>query len=345
MTREHALHENKYLSRRSFLKIAVAGTAGLMVGCSSNSRASGSTPPAGTPMPTHERWASSTYLNITIHSAAEPDRALTHSGNDFKPSWSPDGSRLTFFRAERYGSDFKDWRSKICVINADGTGFRELTTTDYPNFNPTWTRDKTNRIIFNRLSPTGDSRNQAFWTSPDASPGDEQLVSDPDYLSFEWANSGLRDGRILVDRLESNGPFKSFLLTPLPGKRGTYEEIERPTQLYWHKLSLSPSETKVAYMLDNDNNIPTYNDDVICYADFDIQALRIYHQVQITRQDPSSIQEYPAWNRDESLLEYDSNETGTYQVYAYRLADGVTIKLSPDKNRSDQFADFEGLPK
>jgi len=82
MTREHALHENKYLSRRSFLKIAVAGTVGLTVGCSSNSRASVSAPPAGTPTPAHERWASSTYLNITIHSAVEPDRVLTHSGND-----------------------------------------------------------------------------------------------------------------------------------------------------------------------------------------------------------------------------------------------------------------------
>jgi len=61
--------------------------------------------------------------------------------------------------------------------------------------------------------------------------------------------------------------FKSFVLTPSPGKRGKYQEIERPTQLYWHKLSLSPSETKVAYMLDNDNNIPAYNDDVICYAE------------------------------------------------------------------------------
>jgi Tol biopolymer transport system component len=155
----------------------------------------------------------------------------------------------------------------------------------------------------------------------------------------------LRDGRILVDRLESNGPFKSFLLTPLPGKRGNYQEVGRPTQSYWHKLSLSPSETKVAYMLDNDNNIPTYNDDVICYAEFDIQALKIHRQVQVTHHDTSGVQEYPAWNRDESLLVYDSNETGTYQVYAYRLADGVTIKLSPDKNHSDQFADFEGLPK
>ena len=330
---------NPSISRRSFLKIVVAGAVGLRVGYRSDLRFF-----ASTPMPSNERWAASTNLNITIHSATERDRVLTHSGHDFKPSWSLDGSRLTFFRAERYGSDFKDWRSKICVINADGSGFRELTTTAYPNFNPTWTRDTTNRILFNRFSPTGDSRNQVYMTSPDASPGDEQLVSDPDYLDFEWANSGLRDGRILVDCLGADGVFKTFLLTP--GKPGKYEAIERPTSHYWHKLSLSPSETRVAYMLDNNNNIPVYNDDVICYAAFDVQALKIYDQVPITqKKDTNSIQEYPAWNWDESLVIYDSNEAGTYQVYGYRLADGATITLSPDNMHSDQFADFEGLPK
>src|SRR5512135_2547625 len=116
-------------------------------------------------------------------------------------------------------------------------------------------------------------------TSPDASPGDEQLVSDPDYLYFEWANSGLRDGRILVDRLGADSVFKTFLLTP--GKPPKYEEIARPTNHYWHKLTLSPSETRVAYMLDTNNNIPVYNDDVIYYAAFDIQALKIQDQVQI----------------------------------------------------------------
>lgn len=42
---------------------------------------------------------------------------------------------------------------------------------------------------------------------------------------------------------------RSFLLTPNPGRVGTYEEISRPTTQLWHKLSVSPSETKVAYML------------------------------------------------------------------------------------------------
>jgi hypothetical protein len=338
----HTIHS---LSRRSFLKMAGIGTAGLLVGCNSAPRIATSDPPAGTTTSANERWASSTNLNITLHSSTGPNQVLTRSGNDFKPSWSPDGTRLTFFRAEKYGADFKDWRSKICVINADGSGLRELTTTEFPNFNPTWTRDGSNCILFNRFSPNGDSRNQVHWTSPDASPGEEQLISDPGSMYFEWVNSGLRDGRIFVDRVDADGAFKSFLLTPLPGKPGEYVEIERPTDLYWHKLSLSPSETKVAYMLDNDNNIPTYDDDVICYSEFDVKALKIQRQVTITTKDLRNIQEYPAWNKDESLIVYDSNEAGTYQVYVYRLADGVTARLSPDKTRNDQFAAFEGVPK
>jgi hypothetical protein len=333
MTKESIAHQSRSISRRTFLKTVVVGAVGLAM-------TRNLAPLLRT---ADQRWASSTDLNITIHSAAGPDKKLTNSYNDFKPSWSPDGSMLTFFRAKQYGADFKDWRSMICVINADGTGFRELTPADLPNFNPTWTRDGSNRIIFNRFSPTGDSSNQVYWTLPTAVPGDEELLSDPDTLCFEWANSGLRDGRIFVDRL-ANAGFQSFLLTPDPGKAGKYEEIERPTSYYWHKLSVSPSETKVAYMLDKDNNIPSYEDSAICYAAFDVEALRISDQVQITPDDPS-IQEYPAWNQDESVIVYDSNETGTYQVYAYQLADGTTVRLSSGEKLNDQFADFEGLPK
>ncbi|MBI5960463.1 MAG: PD40 domain-containing protein [Chloroflexi bacterium] len=331
MTRKNEAQKSQIVSRRAFLKTAVLGATGLVIGRHWVPRRA----------VTNRRWAASTDLNITIYSTSEPAQRLTYSHNDFKPSWSPDGSMLTFFRATRYGADFKDWRSMICVINADGTGFRELTSAEYPNFNPTWTRDGSNRIIFNRFSLHGDSRNQVYWITPTASKGDEELISDPDFLYFEWANSGLRDGRIFVDRQAGAG-FQSFLLTP---DQGVYEEIERPTRLPWHKLSVSPSETKVAYMLDKDNNIPTYNDSVICFAEFDIEALRIHTPVQITTDELTYIQEYPAWNENESLIVYDSNESGTYQVYAYQIADGTTIRLSSNENLSDQFADFEGLPK
>jgi hypothetical protein len=97
------------------------------------------------------RWAGSVNLDIGVYSWTGQLKLLTTNGNDFKPSWSRDGSMLTFFRAYRYGTGFGEWRSSICVINADGTGFRELTGHDIANFNPTWTRDGTDRIIFNRL--------------------------------------------------------------------------------------------------------------------------------------------------------------------------------------------------
>jgi len=293
---------------------------------------------------TDERWAASANMNIAIYSGSQPVKLLTSSGKDYKPSWSPDGSMLTFFRAYRYGADFKDWRSSICMINADGTGFRELTSAEHPNFNPTWTRDGSQRILFNRFSMSGDQRNQVFWTIPSAKPGDEQLISDPEYPYFEWVHSGLRDGRVFVDQF-SNNAAKSYLLTPDPGKRGKYEEIERPTTLLWHKLSVSPSETKVAYMLDYDGNIPTYADSTICYAQFDVKALKIHHQVEITEKSMDTIEEYPAWNRDESLLVYDSNQSGVHRVYAYWLANGETTRFSTNTVAADYFAAFEGCPK
>jgi hypothetical protein len=226
------------ISRRMFLKTSAIGAAGLMVG---------RLPRLQTP-PLTERWACSSNLTITIYSPTGDPLQLTSGHMDFKPSWSPDGSQLTFFRAERLGNEFKDWRSQICVINADGTDLRELTTVEYPNFNPTWTRDGSNQIVFNRFSPNGDDRNQVFWISPTGSPGDEELLSDPDFMGYEWVNSGLQDGRLFVDRA-SEETFRSYLLTPDPGEKGKYEEIERPTSAPWHKLCISPSETRVAYLL------------------------------------------------------------------------------------------------
>ena len=325
----------KRYSRRDLLKTALVSASGLML-------AQHMDPVRAAQDAAGERWAVSANLNIVVYSPDGAIQRLTTDGNDFKPSWSPDGSMLTFFRATQYGASFKNWRSKICVINADGTGFRELTTADCPNFNPTWTRDGTNRIVFNRYSPNGRDRNLVISIAPDAEIGDETQLSNPG-IYYEWVNSGLQDGRLIVDRI-TDQRFQSFLLTP-NGSQPTYEKIERPTTLFWHKLSVSPSETRVAYMLDNNNDIPTYQDSVICFADFDLENLRIHNQVQITPEDTSSVQEYPTWNRDESLLVYDSNESGTYQTYAYDMASGETTRHSFYEVISDQFACFEGLPK
>ena len=299
------------------------------------------------PHVTDARWVSSDNLRVTINRFGQPRLFLTTGFDDYKPTWSQSGGRLAFFRALQYGSEFANWKTKLCTIRVDGTGLRELSPGRWADFNPTWTRDGTNQILFNRYAVRGSTSNDTYLISPDGAIGDEVLVSNP-ANGYEWGFSGLRDGRIFIDRVSwaSSPPLaRSFLLTPRPGGVGVYEEITRPTRKLWHKLSVSPSERRVAYMLDNDDNMSTYEDVVLYYADFDPATLTVSNPVAITDYDPNHICEYPRWSADESLVLYDSNRTGAYQMYAYRLADRMTARLSSDATTNSQFGSFEDVPK
>jgi len=312
--------------------------------CSKNDSESVSIPTKPGDVTFQERWASSENLQITINQKNAQKITVTSGHKDFKPSWSKTGDRLTFFRFLSKGRGFHTWRTKICVVNIDGTGLRELTTGDYPDFNPTWTRDGSNLIIFNRHSTKRGWMNQIFMIPPDGAVGDEQLVSHPSNASYEFARSTLKDGRIFIDRIDSDFA-RSFLLTPNPGKLGKYDEVKRPTEKLWHKLSVSPSEKKVTYMLDNDRKLYTYRDVVIAIADFDVANLKVENQVIITEMDKDIIFEYPRWVKDESCVIYDSNKSGNFQIYAYHLDNKTTTKISPDSNRDYRFGNFENLPK
>ncbi len=301
--------------------------------------------PAGAEV-TPDRWASSDNLRITINAYGQRKQILT-DGDDFKPSWSKTGSMLTFFHALQYGSTFDAWKTKLCVIGADGTGARILSNGRYADFNPSWTRDGSNLIIFNRYAARGSTSNDIYLISPHGSVGDEVLVSTP-ANGYEWAFSGLKDGRIFMDRVTwgAQGPVvHSFLMTPHPGGSPVYEEIIRPTTNLWHKLTVSPSETKVAYMLDNNADMSSYNDVVLYYADFDKYSRVVSNPIAITTFDLTQISEYPAWSADEKLIIYDSNRSGAYRMYAYRLSDHTTTIISDDPAANSQFGDFENLPK
>jgi WD40 repeat protein len=52
----------------------------------------------------------------------------------FAPTWSPDGSKLAF-------SVIEENRSSINVVNADGTGLRQLVAPDVDGVNPSWSPD------------------------------------------------------------------------------------------------------------------------------------------------------------------------------------------------------------
>ncbi len=331
------------MKRHVMIAAFIAGIM-LCIACSANDAEYADIPLTPGNITFAERWASSENLQIIINQQDAAPITLTVGRRDFKPVWSQAGDMLTFFRFVSKDRGFHTWRTKICVINIDGTGFRELTNADYPHFNPTWTRDGSNRVIFNRRSIERGWKNQIFLIPANGAVGDEQLVSHPSNAYYEWAFSGLKDGRIFIDRKGADYS-KSFLLTPNPGKPGNYEEITRPTEKLWHKLSVSPSETKVAYMLDNDRKLYTYNDVVIAIADLNIADLKVENQIIITEMNKDYICEYPRWTTDESCVIYDSNRSGKCQIYAYHLKNKTTTRISPDPNKNYRFANFENLPK
>ena len=82
---------------------------------------------------------------------------------DEAPAWSPDGSQIAFARKVGAGT-FDLW-----VVNADGTGLAQLTSTGDQDTNPAWSPDGT-KIVFSR---GGD-----IWTITSAGSNPTALTSD-----------------------------------------------------------------------------------------------------------------------------------------------------------------------
>jgi hypothetical protein len=280
---------------------------------------------------------------------------LTTGHGDCKPSWSKTGDRLVFFRAVKEASP---WRTAICVIKTDGTGFNQLTDGTHSDMNPTWTRDGANLVVFNRHNDQ-TRRSFVMHTRHDARPGDEYAVSDTRRNTLSY--TCLIDGRILVS---ASAPHGYYLMTPARDDRAKYEPIEcelaKRGQL--DRISVSPSETKVCFELRR-----TYQGEyrfvghVLYIADFDVKARTITNAKVIANAEANPARPflYPRWTRDESAVLYHANlkrdsslandDTGIWiegnQLYMYHLEDGSTVRVSTDPNANYMFPHGEKTPK
>lgn len=296
-------------------------------------------------------------VNGRIHVGlfGHPDgKPLTTGHTDMKPSWSKTGDKLVFFRSVK---EADPWRTSICVIKTDGTGFNKLTDGTYSDMNPTWTRDGSNLVVFNRHDDEA-KRWAVMFSRHDARPGDEYPVSDTRRHTLFF--SCLKDGRILVT---AQNPHGYYLMTPGRNDGAKYEPIEcelaKKGQL--DRISISPSESRVCFELRPTFKGPyRFVGHVLYIADFDAKARTITNPKVIANAEanPALPFLYPRWTRDESAVVYHANknrkgpaydDTGIWgsgnQIYMYRLKDGSTIRVSTDSNANYMYPHGEKSPK
>lgn len=256
--------------------------------------------------------------------------------NDYKPVISPDGTKIAFFRAYREDQDFFNWRSTICVMNADGSDLRELTSGDFLDTEPYWTRDGSDCITWSRMvhPSKGELGTYCYRTRWDARPGDEQRLS---ATNWEWSNSSLRDGRVFIKKGEAY-----FLLTPDPGGDPVYEEIAYPDAYhYLHKAAVSNDERMIAYMKKVDPAGDDYLGAELVYANFDAKAPAIADEVTFSPKDETKMSWYVCFSPDNSSIIYAENGT----IMQYRIASGTTRQVSTLSDVEYRYPNYLGSLK
>lgn len=319
----------------------------LMAGCADSSDSDDTVEWAATAAVKADQLPNELFgFRIGISNSADPNVEWLTEGerDDYKPAYSPDGSKIAFFRVRDYqdSPSIFEWKTQLCVMDADGSNVRELTSGEYGEFTPYWSRDGTNQIVFHRII---DGGHKIYITSPNADPGDEQLISDPSFWDRPW--SSLRDGRILVSR-EYPFPFGHYLLTPNIGGDSIYEEVGYPFEdTYLHHMTISPSETKVAYVK-NTNLTPVdmviqniHNNGVLAYADFDAANLRIENEVVFTEYDESTKDWYPSWTSNEDYIIYAHEGV----IRRYDLQTGATEQISSREELEYRYPTVVGQTK
>jgi hypothetical protein len=290
-------------------------------------------------VPTDFRASYSKNLKIHVGVLGVSDGEPLTTGDDFKPSWSKTGEKLVFFRRVKNDPNVGNWKSAICIINIDGTGFHQLTDGTHTDFNPTWTRDGTNTPIWNRKNPA-TGRYYVVAGTIGGKPGDEVALTDKSYPT--WAYSCLADGRILVGSTPPGLGRGYYLMTPTVGGRPEFGRVdcELAREGILDRISISPVETKVCFEYQKGFRY-SMPGRTLYVADFDAEKRTITNAKPFANEEGKPVWfAYPRWTKDERAIIYHAGG----KLYLYTLGDGSTKKVSTDDTANYIYPHGEATP-
>ena len=109
------------------------------------------------------------------------ERRLTTAFADLWPTWSPDGKRILFSRADALKQVTEGAGSEIFVMNADGSSKRQLTHNPADDASPAWIPD--GRISFVR---SANGRERIMVMNADGTGQRPLTRQDPKSISAEY---------------------------------------------------------------------------------------------------------------------------------------------------------------
>ena len=290
---------------------------------------------------------------------AEPKR-ITDGWPDYKPSWSPDGKWIVFFRiVSGRKLTIPEWKTKICVIRPDGTDLRELTDGTHNDLNPTWTRDGKNNIIINRCDMR---KSRIYFSTVESKPGEEVLVSDPAF--DEFAHCGMKDGRLLIMTTRNSDQYRSYyfskgdnglfyppfveLLSPHPGNIGKYDSLgfDERIMMLPNRVSLSPDETKIIFERDDSFDPLGFAGHPLVIADFNSREAAVRNMKTFYDTPFYEYALYPAWTQDsKAIIYFGSFAPLKMKLYIYDIANGTVRRISPGRFAAFKYYCGYGSPK
>lgn len=278
---------------------------------------------------------------LHVNELGSPEgKPLTTGHWDFKPSWSKTGDMLVFFRRVRNHPEVGKWKTAICIINVDGTGFHRLTDGTHTDFNQTWTRDGSNTPIWNRKNPaTGAYRVMAGKVG--GSPGEEKPLSGKHYHT--WAYTCLKDGRILVGSSHPKHGRGYFLMTANAAGAPEFERIdcELAKKGILDRVSLSPGEGKICFEYQEGfkRRVPGRT---LYVADFDVKTRSVSNARPFANREGKPVWfAYPRWTKDERAIVYHAGGS----LYLYTLNDNKTVRVSKEGGADYRYPHGEATPK
>ena len=279
---------------------------------------------------------------IHINKLGKPEgEPLTTGHFDFKPSWSQTDDFLVFFRRLENAPKVENWKTAICIIGVDGSGFHQLSDGTHTDFNQTWTRDGTNTPIWNRRV-SGKLSYQIMASRIGAKPGDEIALTTPEHRA--WAFTCLKDGRILVVANPNKQGRGYYLMTP-----GAEEKAPQFERIHCDlaklgvlaRITLSPDETKICFEFQPGfkKKVPGR---VLYHGSFDRETLRIENLVAFANEERAPIWfAYPRWTTDGKRIMYHAGR----KLFLHDPTAGTTTQVSTDGKADYRYPHGERAPK